>query len=181
MVGSFFLLVLWPKQCELTALGEAVERERGLVNQKVATSQEGVYVSARIPSLRRAQDLCLRRLPPEPRVAEFLRAVAECVAAEPAVTQEIQRADSQAVSASPPAVPVALRLTGPVDGVCRCLAAIEGMERLNRVRTARLANGSVVGQVVADVELLVYYLPAEEAKTVTHGPTGKAQAEAVKG
>ena len=45
MVGSFILLVLWPKQRELSALGAVLDHERGLVDQKVSASREGVYSS----------------------------------------------------------------------------------------------------------------------------------------
>lgn len=182
MVGSFFLFVLWPKQCELTALGAAVAQERGLVNQKVVTSREGVYVSARIPSLRMAKDLCERRLPTEPHVADFLRMVAECVATEPGVTHEIQRGETAKASAPSPAIPVTLRLAGPLEAVYRCLARIEGLERLNRVSRAHIVAGSGPGQVVAETEILVYYLPADgdPAPRTTAGAGGR-QAEAAKG
>ena len=183
MVGSFFLFVLWPKQCELSALGEAVAQERGLVNQKVVTSREGVYVSARIPGLRKANELGEHRLPTEPRVADFLQRVAECVATEPQVTHEIQRAETKVVPVPSPAVPVALRLTGPAEAVYRCLARIEGLERLNRVRHANITAGPGDGQVVAETEILVYYLPADgpgAAPTAASGAGGH-KAEAARG
>jgi Tfp pilus assembly protein PilO len=183
MMGSFFLFVLWPKHCELSALGEAVEQERGLVTQKVATSQEGLYVSARIPGLRKAKDLCERRLPVEPRVPEFLQMVGECMAAEPTVIYEIQQVEGPVAPVPAPAVPLALRLTGPAEAVYRCFARIEGLERLNRVRHARIGLGPAAGQVVAEAEILAYYLPAEEAKAGTKKPSQAAphKAEGVKG
>jgi len=91
MLGSFVLLVLWPKQCELSALGSAVTRERDLVSEKVRASREGLYVSARISGLRQAEAYLERVLPSEPRIAEFLQRVAERVEAEPGVTHEVQR------------------------------------------------------------------------------------------
>jgi Tfp pilus assembly protein PilO len=183
MMGSFFLFVLWPKHCELSALGEAVEQERGVVSQKVATSQEGLYVSARIPGLRKVKDLCERRLPVEPRVPDFLQMVGECMAAEPTVIYEIQRVEGPVTPVPAPAVPLALRLTGPAEAVYRCLARIEGLERLNRVRHARIGLGPAAGQVVAEAEILAYYLPAEEAKAGTKKPSQAARpkAEGVKG
>ena len=182
MVGSFCLFVLWPKQCELTALGVALEQERGLVNQKVVTSREGVYVSARIPSLRMAKDLCERRLPTEPHVADFLRMVAECVATEPGVTHEIQRGETTRASAPSLAVPITLRLAGPLEAVYRCLARIECLERLNRVSRAHIAAGSGPGHVVAETEILVYYLPADgDAAPRTTAGADRQQTEAASG
>lgn len=161
MMTSFVLLVLWPKQRELTAVGRAVEHERDLMNQKVLASHEGVYVSARIPSLRMAQGAFSRRLPPEPRVAEFLQAVAECMSAEPDVTHEIERADAR-LSGSTPAIPLRLRLTGPFDAVYRCLVGIEGLQRLSRFREVHFVKAEGRGWVVAQTEILVYYLPDQE-------------------
>jgi hypothetical protein len=178
MLASFVLFVLWPKERELSALDEAVEQERGLVSQKVVTSNEGLYVSARIPGLRRAMDLCERRLPAEPREPEFLRMVAECVAAEPAVVYEVQRAENPVPATPAPAAILTLRLTGPAEAVYRCLVRIEGLERLNRVRHARIGTGPAPGQVVARAEILVYYLPADEARAAPKQPPDAAQPKA---
>ncbi|MBE3123308.1 MAG: hypothetical protein IMZ65_00720 [Planctomycetes bacterium] len=171
MVGSFLLLVLWPKRRELSALGDAVELERGVVGQKLLASQKGVYVSARIPSLRKAQTLVNRRLPLDPDTAGFLQKVAECVAKEPLVTHEVKRT-SGTPTASAPAVPVCLRLTGPFDAVHRCVADIEALERLNRVRRVSFLKAGDGGCVVAEAEILVYYLPAPEPKAVPAAPAG---------
>ena len=159
MIASFLLLVLWPKHVELSALGTTVLQQRERVNQKVRTSHEGLYVSARIAALRQIHDYLDRRLPPEPRVAEFLDAVSQRVQAESGVTHEIQRTESSLPSLAP-AVPLRLRLTGPFDGVYRCLAAIEGLDRMNRFRRLHVSRLDG-GKVVADAEVLVYYLPLE--------------------
>jgi Tfp pilus assembly protein PilO len=163
MVGSFVLLVLWPRQRELSALGEAVAQERSEVNQKVMASREGVYVSARMPSLRQAQGLLARRLPTEPHVGEFLQMVADCVAAEPRVRHDVQKCEAIVVAGPAPSVPVRLRLVGPVDAVYRCLAGIEGLERLNRFRRVHFTASEDGAEVSAEAEILVYYLPGEES------------------
>ena len=167
MMTSFVLLVCWPKQRELTAVDRALEHEGDLVRRKVLASNEGVYISARIPSLRMAQGVFSRHLPPEPRVAEFLEAVAEGVAAEANVTHEIKRAEAppSGLSRPVPAVALRLRLTGPFEGVYRCLAAIEGLERLNRFRRVRCVRSGSPGWVVAEAEILVFYLPAPDQQT----------------
>jgi len=171
MMTSFVLLVCWPQQRELTALGQALEHERDVVSQKVLASNEGVYVSARIPALRMAQEVFSRWLPPEPRVAEFLEAVAERVAAEPDVAHEVERAEMRpsGLSGTAPAVPLRLRLTGPFESVYRCLAAIEGLERLSRFRQVRCVKSENAGCVVAEAEILVFYLPGSDRQT---GPGG---------
>jgi hypothetical protein len=180
MAGSFFLLVLWPKQRELASLLSEVSRQRDLVHQKVVTSQEGVYVSARVSSLRKAQARLAEWLPEEPRLAEFLHAVTERVQAEPGVAHEIERLDGEAPGTRDPArqvavlgagklpcrvpapaVPLLLRLTGPFEGVHRCLAGIERLERLNRVQRVHFRRADDHGQVVAEAEVLVYYLSPE--------------------
>lgn len=158
MAGSFFLLVLWPRQEELTVLGSAVVRERHRVNQKVMTSQEGMYLTARIAGLRQAGNRLSQCLPAEPAMAEFLQAVAEQVACEPLVTREVERADIQSTGEAR-AVPLRLRLTGPFDAVHRCLARIEGLDRLSRFRSLSLSRLSPEGDVRAEAEVLVYYLP----------------------
>ena len=163
MIGSFVLLVLWPKQKELADLGSVVTRQRDLVTEKVRTSQEGIYVSARIPALRRLQERLDRRLPPEPRLAEFLQAVAERVEAEPGVSHEIQRTEASA-SGPAPAVSLRLRLTGPYEGVHRCLAQIEELERLNRFRRVHFKRVGD-GKVVADAEVFIYYLSPGKSAT----------------
>jgi len=166
MVGSFVLLVLWPRHRELSALGEAVVQQRSTVNQKMQASREGVYVSARIPSLRQSQGLLARRLPAEPRVSEFLQSVAELVATEPMVRHEVETAETNVDAGLAPAVPVRLRLTGPVEAVYRCMAGIEGLERLSRFRRVHFAVADDGAHIRADAEVLVYYLPSEEAKPV---------------
>ncbi len=167
MMTSFVLLVCWPKERELTAVGRALEHERDLVRRKVLASNEGLYVSARIPSLRMAQDVFHRRLPPEPHVAEFLRAVTERVAAESDVAHEIERAETTLSGLSGPALAVALRLRliGPFEGVYRCLAEIEGVERVSRFRRVRCVRSESAGHVVAEAEILVFYLPESDQQT----------------
>ena len=136
MMTSFVLLVCWPKERELTAVDRALEHEGDLVSRKVLASNEGVYISARIPSLRMAQGVFCRHLPPEP-----------------------------ALSGPAPAVALRLRLTGPFEDVYRCLAAVEGLERLNRFRRVRCVRSGSPGWVVAEAEILVFYLPAPDQQT----------------
>jgi hypothetical protein len=180
MMTSFVLLVCWPQKRELAALGLALEYERDLVTRKVLASNEGMYVSARIPGLRMAQGVFCRCLPPQPRVAEFLAAVAESVAAEPDVTHEIERAGARP-SEPPgpaPAVPLRLRLTGPFEGVYRCLAAIETLERLSRFRHVRCMKAQSAGCVVAEADVLVFYLPESDENQTSPGGTGGGDADA---
>ncbi len=180
MMTSFVLLVCWPQKRELTALGLALEYERDLVTRKVLTSNEGMYVSARIPGLRMAQGVFSRCLPPRPRVAEFLVAVAESVAAEPDVTHEIERAEARPSEPTgpAPAVPLRLRLTGPFEGVYRCLAAIETLERLSRFRHVRCMKAQSAGCVVAEADVLVFYLPESDQNQTSPGGTGAGDADA---
>jgi len=159
MTGSFLLLVLRPQQQQLSALSTAVTRERMLVKQKVQTSRKGIYVGARIAGLRKARGFLEDRLPPEPRLAEFLEQVAGCVAAEPLVSHEVQRADAESQNRIP-AVPIRLRLTGPFEAVYRCLASIEGLKRVSRFRQLRLARAAGKEDVVTEATIMVYYLPS---------------------
>jgi len=180
MLGSFALLVLWPRQEELSVLGSEVTRQRELVSRKVRVSQEGVYVSARIAALRKIQDQLLRRLPDEPRLADFLEAVAALVGQEPGVTHEIERTQGQwpgLVSA----VPVRLRLTGPVEGVHRCLAGIEGLERLSQVQRLLMNRLDESGNVTAEADVFVFYLPSEPAAGRRMKAASRPKAEAVRG
>jgi Tfp pilus assembly protein PilO len=167
MVGSFVLLVFWPRQQQLSDLGSEVSRQRDLVSLKVRTSHEGLYESARVAALRGVQDRLARCLPEEVRLAEFLESVGECVRAEPALAHEIQRVETEADGPAPAEV-VRLRLTGPFEAVYRCLAQVEGLERLNRVRRLHVKRLDEAGQVVAEAEVHVYYLPAEEAGRTPH-------------
>jgi Tfp pilus assembly protein PilO len=158
MVGSFVLLVFWPKQQQLSDLGSEVSRQRELVNLKVRTSQEGLYVSARIAALRGVQDRLERSLPEDVRLAEFLESVGECVRAEKGLAYEIQRMETESDGPAPAEV-VRLRLTGPFEAVYRCLAQVESLERLNQVRRLHVGRLDETGQVVAEAEVHVYYLP----------------------
>ena len=179
MVGSFCLLILWPKQLELTDLGTAVTRQRDLVSQKVKTSHESIYVSARLAGLRKAQSQLEHRLPGEPRLAEFLQAVTDCTQAEPGVAHEIQQSAPE-TSGKMAAVPVRLRLTGPYEGVHRCLARVEVLDRLNRFRRVHIQRADDAGSVVAEAEILVYYLPGaapavEKTETASETKAGAVQ------
>jgi len=167
MTGSFFLFVLWPKQKELSALDSAVTRERGLVKQKVRTSREGVYVTARIAGLRKSQGGLDRRLPTEPALAEYLTALAERLDSEPLVRHEVCRAPGEGAGSVPAAI-IRLRLAGPFDAVYRALAKIEGIERLTRLARLVLRQGDAPGNVQAQAEILVYHVPdpvAEDEQT----------------
>lgn len=172
MSGSFFLLVLWPKQKELSALASAVERERALVKHKVRTSREGVYVTVRVASLRKAGGALLRRVPAEPELASFLEQMAECVAGEPLVRHEVERIDADPLKGAP-AIPVRLRLAGPFEAVYRCLGAIEGLERLTWFRRLEIRRADEEGGIAAEVEILVYYLPVSQDEELT-GSEGQA-------
>jgi len=163
MTGSFFVLVLWPRQQELTALGTAVVRERRSVTQKVMTSHEGLFLTARIAGLRKAQDPLSRRLPTGPAEAELLQAIDQEVAAEPSVVHEVQSGDSRPIE-SAEAVPLKLCLRGPFDAVYRCLARIEGIERLSRFQSVRVSSQGPDGHVAAEADILAYYLPAESGR-----------------
>jgi Tfp pilus assembly protein PilO len=180
MAGSFFLCVLWPRQQELSALGSQVVRERYAVKQKVMTSHEGIYLTARIAGLRKAHDRLARRLPGEPAEAQFLQAISEQVAAEPAVTHEVERADAQALG-QVRAVPLKLRLSGPFDAVYRCLAGIEGLDRLSRFRSVRVSGLAPGGRVVAEAEVLAYYMPAEGPQAAEAAKAKGAPTEKVRG
>ena len=168
MSGSFFLLVLWPKQRELWALASAVERERDLVKQKVRTSREGVYVTVRVASLRKAGGALLRRVPAGPELAGFLEQMAECVAEEPLVRHEVERMEGEPQKGAP-AIPIRLRLAGPFEAVYRCLGAIEGLERLTWFRRLEIRRADEEGGVAAEVEVLVYYLPVSQDEELPGG------------
>jgi Tfp pilus assembly protein PilO len=157
MLVSFFLLVLWPKQRELADLDRDVKQERGVVSQKVLASHEGVYVSARIPTLRRALDRLGRQLPSEPKAAEFLQQAAELLAEEAEVTHEVARMADEPVGPAS-AIPIRLRLQGPFEAVYRCLGSLEGLERLARFRRVSF-NRQTDGTVRAEAEWLIYYVP----------------------
>ena len=168
MSGSFFLLVLWPKQKELSALASAVERERALVKQKVRTSREGVYVTVRVASLRKAGVALLRRVPAEPELASFLEQVARCVSGEPLIRHEVERMEAEPPKGAP-AMPIRLRLAGPFEAVYRCLGAIEGLERLTWFRRLEIRRADEEGGVAAEVEVLVYYLPVSQDEELAGG------------
>jgi Tfp pilus assembly protein PilO len=189
MVGSFVLLVFWPKQQQLSDLGSQVSRQRELVNLKVRNSQEGLYVSARVAALRSIRGRLERSLPEDVRLAEFLEAVGECVRAEKGLTHEIQRVETESAGPVPAdmsavalakAEVVRLRLTGPFEAVHRCLAQVESLERLNRMRRLHVKRLDETGQVVAEAEVHIYYLPAEEAKRTQHA-SAEPKAEVVRG
>jgi Tfp pilus assembly protein PilO len=171
MVASFVLLVFWPKQQQLSDLGSEVSRQLDLVNLKVRNSQEGVYVSAKIAALRSVQDRLARCLPDDVRLAEFLESVGECVRAEQGLAHEIQRVETESNGPAPAEV-VRLRLTGPFEAVYRCLMQVETLERLNQVRRLHIKRLDDAGQVVAEAEIYVYYLPGEDT-----GRTQRASAE----
>ncbi|MBL7139415.1 MAG: hypothetical protein ISS74_00750 [Planctomycetes bacterium] len=164
MLASFGLFVLWPKHEELTRLGMAVGNERCLLTQRVSASHEGVLVSARIPSLRKARDSIERRLPGEPNVAEFLRMLDVCVARTPTVTQEVARS-AVPYTGGTPAIGLCLMLKGPFLDVYRAVAGIEGIERLSRFRRLRVSQADAGGNVVAEAEILIYYLPDQSEAT----------------
>jgi Tfp pilus assembly protein PilO len=156
-----------------------VSRQRELVNLKVRNSQEGLYVSARVAALRSIRGRLERSLPEDVRLAEFLESVGECVRAEKGLTHEIQRVETE--SAGPvPAEVVRLRLTGPFEAVHRCLAQVESLERLNRMCRLHVKRLDDAGQVVAEAEVHIYYLPAEEAKR-TQQASAEPQPEVVRG
>jgi Tfp pilus assembly protein PilO len=177
MAASFFVLVLWPKQKDLSALGQAVERERATIRDKMRTSRESLSVGVRIAALRKAGGELARHLPTEPQLAAFLEQVAEQVAREPLVRHEIQRSEAVDASGAAPAVPVHLRLAGPMEGVYRCLAAVEGLERWTGVQRLRVARAGEDGEVTAEVDLLVYHLPVPEGAV----PAGHKRGETVEG
>jgi hypothetical protein len=160
MLASFVLFVLVPRRRELADLDYAVDQARGLLSRRVSVSHEGVYVSARIPELRKAQAVIERRLPAEPKVAEFLQMMDACLGRHPAVSHEVVRSTLPWAGATP-AVPLRLRLRGPFDGVYRSLAGIEGLERVSRLRRVQIQADGADGDVVAEAEILVYYLPRE--------------------
>ncbi|MBM4017406.1 MAG: hypothetical protein FJ288_03615 [Planctomycetes bacterium] len=176
MLASFVLLVLWPHEEELAALGSEVSRRRDLVSQKVRVSQEGLYVSAQIAGMRRMHDRLLARLPEDARLSEFLESVAALVGAEPGVAHEISRTD-EPPTGPVPAARLRLRLTGPFEAVYRCLAGIEGLERLNQVHRLHVWRASDGGDVTAEADVLVFYLPQEDlppglAPRATRGSSG---------
>jgi Tfp pilus assembly protein PilO len=161
MIASFLLLVLWPKQRELSVITSAVQRERELVEQKALAARTGQYMMAQIPELRKVCPAVERRLPPEPRLLDFLRAVAEQVDADPHLTHEVHCGEG-VVAGPVPAVPVRLRLVGPFASVQRSIAVIERSARVCQFRRTHLAR-TEDGAVAAEAEVLVHYLPPSGA------------------
>lgn len=174
MLASFVLLVLWPKQRELSAVGSAVERERDLVEQKVLAARTGQYMMAQIPELRKIGPAVERRLPPEPRILEFLQALAEQVDADPQLVYEVH-CEEGLVSGPVPAVSLQLRLQGSFASVQRAIAAIERSPRLCQFRRTRLARVEG-GQVQAEAEVVVYYLPPHGAPAQPVATAGEDRA-----
>ncbi len=158
MLGSFVVFVFRPKQAELSALDRAVQQERELVGRKVLTSRSGEYMAAQMPRVRDVRRRAARRLPTEPRLAEFLQTVAERIEAEPLTGHDLERIEGVEPDGPVPFVPIRVRLVGPFPAVHRCLTSIERQERLCQVRRARIARSSG-GDVEAEAEILVYYLP----------------------
>jgi len=157
MVGSFALFVLWPEYRELATLDHAVRQWRWLLSQHGATRREGLFVSARIPELRKAQGRIERRLPRGPQVADFLQRMNTALAETPAVSHEVTRSGA-AEAGSIPSVPLCLRLKGPFEAVYRGLGAVERLQRLSRFRRVRFSRTETDGQVLAEAALVIYYL-----------------------
>ncbi|MFO8015437.1 MAG: hypothetical protein R6X20_19305 [Phycisphaerae bacterium] len=176
MVGSFALFILWPRHRELADLDHAVSQQRWLLSQRVAASQEGMLVSARIPGLRKAQGRIERCLPRGPDVAGFLQMMNAALAEMPAVSHEVTRS-GEAESGSRPSVPLCLRLRGPFEEVYRSLGAIERLERLSRFRRVRFTRTGANGEVLAEAQLVIYYLPDGQAVD-EYPPRGATTAEA---
>ncbi len=170
MVGSFVLFILWPRHRELANLDHAVRQQRWLLSQRVAASHEGMYVSARIPGLRKMQGRLERRLPTGPQVADFLQMMNTALADIPSVRHEVTRS-GDAPTESWPCVPLCLRLRGPFEAVYRSLGAIERLERLSRFRRVAFTRTGDRGEVLAEAELVIYYLPeGQSADEKQHGP-----------
>jgi hypothetical protein len=176
MVGSFVLFILWPKHCELADLDHAVSQQRWLLSQRVAASQKGMFVSARIPVLRKVQGRIERRLPRGPDVAGFLQMMNTALAEMPGVRHEVTRS-GEAGDGSRPSVPLCLRLRGPFEEVYRSLGAIERLERLSRFRRVRFSRTETDGEVLAEAELVIYYLP-DGNETDRDEPVGAATVDA---
>jgi len=158
MLGSFVLFILWPRHCELADLDDAVRRQRRLLSQHVAASQEGMLVSARIPGLRKVQAQVEKRLPTGPQVADFLQMMNAALADMPSVSHEVTRSGT-ATEGSTPSVPLCLRLRGPFEAVYRSLGAIERLDRLSRFRRVRFSTTEAGDGVLAEAEFDIYYLP----------------------
>lgn len=173
MLGSFTFFVLVPKHGQLSQLDNAVRQERRLLSQRVSASHEGVFVAARIPMLRKGCAAMQRRLPTEPRVAEFLEMLQDCLAETPGVVHEVARSATPWTGAMP-AVPLCLRLSGPFEAVYRGLAGVERLQRLNHFRRVHFRRAETAGHVVAEAELLIYYLPTDP----THDASGPAETAA---
>ncbi len=169
MVGSFVMFVLRPRHHELSRLGTALRQERELVGRKVLTSRTGQYMAAQMPRMREVRRRAAERLPAEPRLAEFLQAVAVRIEAEPLSAHDVERIEGRA-EGPVPAVPIRVRLLGPFPTVHRCLAAIERQPRVCRVRHLRVSRTGG-GEVEAEAEILVYYLPSVRKEPVSRdGP-----------
>lgn len=158
MVGSFVLFILWPRHRELADLDHAVRQQRWLLSRRVAASHEGMFVSARIPGLRKIQGRLERRLPTGPQVADFLQMMNAALADIPSVRHEVTRS-GDAQTESWPCVPLCLRLRGPFEAVYRSLGAIERLDRLSRFRRVGFTRTDDEGEVLAEAELVIYYLP----------------------
>lgn len=162
MVGSFVVFILWPRHQELADLDHAVRQQRWLLSQRVAASHEGMFVSARIPGLRKAQAHMEHRLPHGPEVANFLQMMHTALADMPQMSHEVTRS-GEAGTGSRPSVPLCLRLRGPFEAVYRGLGAIERLQRLNRFRRVRFTRSGDDGEVLAEAEVVIYYLPDNQS------------------
>jgi Tfp pilus assembly protein PilO len=117
----------------------------------------------------------LARLPSEPRVAEFLRQVADALVAENIAKREVV-AQGERAAQGVTEMPVEIRFEAPFAAAYRVLTRLETIERLSRVESLKLSSlPGGKGLVRVEMKIVIFHSSpsGQDAVKSAAGP-GKA-------
>jgi len=166
MLGCFIVLVYLPdSRAARTATLKLQQRQAELAEKMTRVRQLPELVD-QVARLKPEYVADLDRLPSDPRVADFLRQVADTLVAEKIAKREVvpqtERADKGFSE-----MPVEIKFEAPFAAAFRVLARLEALDRVSRIETLKLTSvPDGKGIMHAELKIVVFHSNPSGPETV---------------
>jgi Tfp pilus assembly protein PilO len=175
LLGCFVGLVYLPNSRAAQAAARTLQERQAELAERMTQVRQLPELVDRVARMEPEYAANLARIPSEPRVAEFLRQVADTLVAENIAKREVVPQGERAAQGFME-MPVDIRFEAPFAAVYRVLARLEALERVSRVESLRLSSvPDGKGIVHVEMKIVVFHSSpsGQEAVKSAAGP-GKA-------
>ncbi len=175
MLGCFLALVYVPDSRAARAATQKLQQRQAELAEKMTQVRQLPELVDRVARLKPEYAADLDRIPAEPRVAEFLRQVADTLAAETIAKREVVP-QAERVGPGFAEMPVEIKFEGTFAAVFRVLVRLEALDRVSRIENLKLTSvPDGKGTMHAEVKIVVFHSnPSGQEAVKSAAGLGKA-------